>query len=264
MTDLSVFSRRRMYGRTSARSGAYGIVRAVTTSRLVKRRERLARSEQAGVEKVEDGPEIAEPILHRRAAERDARARVDLLGGPRLLGAGCLDRLRFVQDGETPRHGQAARGDAQQRSVARDDEVDVGNPIRDRAPCRSALVIAEGCATMRGQRRREALDFRGPVGEQRRRRNQQAGAPRAPSRASRVASQHQQQRQHLHRLAEAHVVGEAGAQAEAGEQMQPSHADLLIGSQRRLQRGAGIQSRQVGRIAKAGERLRQPRSGDDA
>ena len=75
---------------------------------------------------------------------------------------------------------------------------------------------------------------------------------------------HQQQRQHLHRLAEAHVVGEAGAQAETGEQVQPSHADLLIGAQSRLQRCTGIHVRQLGRIAKAGKRLRQPRPGDDA
>ena len=44
------------------------------------------------------------------------------------------------------------------------------------------------------------------------------------------ASQHQQQRQHLHGLAQAHVIGEARAQAEAGQQMQPAHASLLIGS----------------------------------
>jgi hypothetical protein len=76
--------------------------------------------------------------------------------------------------------------------------------------------------------------------------------------------QDQQQRQHLHRLAEAHVIGEAGAQAEAGEQMQPAHAGLLIGAQRRLQCRAGVQLHQLGRIAKAGERLRQPRPGGDA
>ena len=61
--------------------------------------------------------------------------------------------------------------------------------------------------------RREALDLRRPVGEQRRRRDEQAGAPRLARVAAR--SQHQQQRQHLDRLAEAHVVGEAGAEAEA-------------------------------------------------
>ena len=78
--------------------------------------------------KVEDRPEIAEPILDRRAGERDARVRVDLLGRPRLLGARSLDRLRFVQDGEAPRRGEQ-RGHAQQRSVAGDDEVDAGEPV---------------------------------------------------------------------------------------------------------------------------------------
>ena len=96
------------------------------------------------------------------------------------------------------------------------------------------------------------FDLRGPIGQQRRRRNQQAGATRlmifwlpAPSAAPRCfacrafllraacvasLSEDQQQRQHLHRLAEAHVISEARAQAEAGEQMQPPHAGLLIGS----------------------------------
>ena len=46
--------------------------------------------------------------------------------------------------------------------------------------------------------------------------------------------------------------------------MQPSHTGLLIGAQRRLQRGAGIQLRQLGWIAEAGERLREPRPSDDA
>ena len=107
MTDLSVFSRRRMYGRTSSRSGAYGLCGCVE-SRLRERRERLAGAEQAGVDEVEDRPEIAEAVLDRRAGERDARPRVDLLGGARLLGAGVLDRLRLVEDGESPRRRERA------------------------------------------------------------------------------------------------------------------------------------------------------------
>ena len=96
----------------------------------------------------------------------------------------------------------------------------------------------------RGERRREAFDLCSPVRQQRRWRNQEAGAPRLLGRRTR--SHHQQERQHLHRLAEAHVIRETGAQPEAGEQMQPSHAGLLIGAQRRLQCGAGIQLRELG------------------
>ena len=95
----------------------------------------------------------------------------------------------------------------------------------------------------RREARREALDLPGPVGQERRRGNEEAGASRLVTRRTRT--EHEQQRQHLHRLAEAHVVGEARTQAKAGKQMQPSDACLLIGSQRGLQRGARLQLRQL-------------------
>ncbi len=104
----------------------------------------------------------------------------------------------------------------------------------------------------RGEGRREALDLRSPVGQQRRRRNQEAGAPRLVT--CRALSQHQQQRQHLHRLAEAHVVGEARAQAEARQQMQPSHAGLLIGAQ------ASPSARRRDPVAPVGPGSRRPAS----
>ena len=41
---------------------------------LGEARELLRRSQQPGVDEVEDGPQIAEPVLDRRAGERDLRA----------------------------------------------------------------------------------------------------------------------------------------------------------------------------------------------
>ena len=79
------------------------------------------------------------------------------------------------------------------------------------------------------ERRCEALDLGRPVGQQRGRRNQQiratciAGSP--------LRSLHQEQREHLHRLAKAHVVSQARTESEAREEMQPAHAGLLIGAQ---------------------------------
>ena len=184
----------------------------------------LPGSQQAGVEEIEEGPEIAQAIFHRCAAERDARPRIDLLGCACLLGAGCLDRLRLVQDGEAPWRGKQ-RGHAQQRSIAGDDEIDTGDPVTiERLQFRAGH--RRRMRDDRGEGRREAFDLRGPIGQQGGRRDQKAGAPRfiiawsrgRPPRAARIAclSQNQQQRQNLHRLAEAHVIGEAGAQAEAG------------------------------------------------
>ena len=51
-----------------------GIVRPVGEL-LGEGRELLGRSQQAGIDEIEDRPEIAEPILDRRAGQRDARCR---------------------------------------------------------------------------------------------------------------------------------------------------------------------------------------------
>ena len=91
------------------------------------------------------------------------------------------------------------------------------------------------------QPRREAFDFRRPVGEQRCRRHQQA---RLRLRAV-LALEHQQQRKHLDGLAESHVVGQARPETEFREQVKPAHAHLLVGPQRALQRVAGVDLRQA-------------------
>ena len=223
-----------------------------------ERRERFSRSQQTRIEKVEDGPEIAKTILHRRAGQRDARSRVDLLGRLRLLGAGRLDGLRFVQDRDAPRRVEQ-RGHPEQRSVAGDDEVDTRDPVA----IECLQFGASHCRGMRDRRpeaRGEPFDLRSPVGQQGCRCDEQTGAPRLV--AWRARFHHQQQCQHLHRLAEPHIVGEAGAQAEARQQVQPAHAGLLIRAERCLQGRARIEVRQFVRIAKTGERLRQPRPGD--
>ena len=105
MTDVSVFRRRRMYGRTRARSGAYGVC-GCDDRRLVNVENAFPDPSRPGLRKSKIDQRSPRRIFHRCAAERDARPRIDLLGGPRLLGARCLDRLRFVQDGQAPRHGE--------------------------------------------------------------------------------------------------------------------------------------------------------------
>ena len=172
MTVLSVFSRRRMYGRTSSRSGAVRVVRPLRQA-LGEARELLAGAEQAGIDEVEDGPEVPEPILDGGAGERDPRLRVELLDRARLLGAGILDGLRLVEHGQAPRDLRQP-GRAQERAVAGDDEVDVREAVRESSASSSAAVIADGCATSGSQARCEALDLRHPVGQERRRRDEQA------------------------------------------------------------------------------------------
>ena len=73
---------------------------------------------------------------------------------------------------------------------------------------------------------REASELRRPVGEQRDGGHQKAGC----SGAVRLLTKYEQQRQHLNGLAQSHVIGQAGPQAELCEQIQPTHANLLIGA----------------------------------
>ena len=72
---------------------------------------------------------------------------------------------------------------------------------------------------------REAFELRRPVREQRGGGHQKAGC-----RAVRLLTEYQQQRQHLNGLTQSHVIGQAGPQAELREQIQPPHANLLIGA----------------------------------
>ena len=61
-------------------------------------RERSRRSEQAGIEKLEQAPELAEVVLDRRAAEGEAMTSAQEPARFRHLARRVLDRLRFVED----------------------------------------------------------------------------------------------------------------------------------------------------------------------
>ena len=223
MTDLSVFRRRRMYGRTSARSGAYELCGC--------RRETCVTAENAFPDP--NRPGLRKSKMDQRSPRRFStgvplsamRARASICLAARVcLVPGVLDRLGLVQDGEPPGRGEQ-RGHSQQRSIAGDHEIGLADPVAiERLQFRAGH--RRGMRDDRDKGRREALDLRGPIGQQGCRRNQEAGPPRliiswaraSRRRAARVTrpSQDQQQRQYLHRLAEAHIIGEAGAQTEAG------------------------------------------------
>ena len=201
-------------------------------------RELPGRAEQTGIDEVEDRPQVAEPVLDRRAGQGDARAGLERLDGAGLLGRRVLDRLGLVEDDEPPRRG-GEPGHARQRAVAGDDEVGV----TDMAGVGRLQLLGwhlRGMGDDRLQARCKACDLGRPVGEQRCRRHQQAGLGPGFDIARSLVLQHQQQRQHLDGLAEPHVVGKACAEAKSRQQIEPLHARLLIGPQRRPQRLSGV------------------------
>jgi hypothetical protein len=95
---------------------------------LIESPELRARAEETGVDEVEDRPQITDPILHRRARERDPRSGVELLDGPRLFRARILDGLRLVQDRHLPVHLGECRS-ADQGPIAREDEIDATQSV---------------------------------------------------------------------------------------------------------------------------------------
>ena len=103
MTRLSVFSRRRMYGRTSVRSGSIRRRARRVCSRLTNVRElpwrvpsrpgfRKSNSDHRSDRRFSTGVPVSAMRLPA----------LQLLDGPRLLGAGVLDRLGLVEDRQPP------------------------------------------------------------------------------------------------------------------------------------------------------------------
>ena len=124
-------------------------------------RELLGRAEQAGVDEIEDRPQVKEAVLDGGAGEGDPRASLELLGRFRLLGGRVLDGLRLVEHDQVPRRAQQP-GEPQQGSVAGDDQINGLEP-----PRRERLQLGGGQGGGMGhehpQPRREATGLGSPV-----------------------------------------------------------------------------------------------------
>ena len=73
--------------------------------------------------------------------------------------------------------------------------------------------------------------------------------------------EHQQQRQHLDRLAEAHVVGKTCTKPEPRQQVEPLQTGPLIGTQRAQKVWPGIDTRKPIGVAEPCQRFGEPRPG---
>jgi hypothetical protein len=81
-------------------------------------------------------------VLHWRPRQGDPGLCIERLGRFGLLGVRVLDRLSLIQDDGTPR-GLRQAGNAQQRAVAGDDQVEPGGVLR-RELLELSAVMAEG------------------------------------------------------------------------------------------------------------------------
>ena len=91
-------------------------------------------AEHAGIEKLEQAPELAEMVLHGRAAERQSVVGMDEPSSLRRERAGVLDRLRFVENAVIEPHVLEVQRVARQCPVRRNDEIVVAEVRSRMAP----------------------------------------------------------------------------------------------------------------------------------
>ena len=180
--------------------------------------EHRAFTEDAGVEEIHDGPQIADVVFDGGAGEGDA-----VVGGQRarrlrLARLGVLDVLRFVEQKAGPFDLAHFRVVAVKQIVAGNDDVHLLHLARERL----AVPPQRAVVQMDPQAGREALRLAHPISQHRHRPHNQ----RRPARAARLLVK--QQRQRLNRLAETHVVRETRTETAVAQVRQPTEPAQLI------------------------------------
>ncbi len=200
--------------------GRGGVAVGLDRRRVLLREVRQA-AEVAALRVVDDRPVLAEAVLDRGAAHRDAHRGLDRLGRAGLRRRRVLDVLRLVDDHRLPAQRSEPGGFAAQHAVGGQQQV--GALAGELAP---VAVVDRGA-----QRRGKPGRFLLPVGQQAGRHDHQRPAVGEHA----VLLQPEQQREHLQRLAQAHVVGNHAAQAQPRVAPEPGVAALLVRPQRGLQ-----------------------------
>ena len=190
----------------------------VVALRRELRHERGAIAEESRVREVEYGPEVAEPVLHRSAGERDPAAGRDasqLLG---CVAGGVLDGLGLVEHHAGPRTGGQRLDVSDRGAVCRYHQVGVVH-LRPQVVGRGAggTVVDDhsqtGC---------EAGRLRGPVADHRGWGDHECGL--GPVAAGQMG-------QERRRLAQTHVEGKAAAELHRVEEPEPREGVALVAAQ---------------------------------
>ena len=184
------------------------------------------RAKEAGHQELKQAPQLQQVVLERRTGQREPVSRAQGPGGARGLAVGVLDRLRLVEHGVVEvLLDELLAVDAQER-VGGHHDVGVAE-VREQPATLLALDVAEHDDLQVG---REPGGLLFPVGDNRRRRDDQRGAVGLPRLHLLL-----QRGQRLDRLAEPHVVGEAAVQAQLPQRREPVVAEALVGAQLRVE-----------------------------
>ena len=190
-------------------------------------------AEQAGVGELEDGPELGQPVLDRRAGERDAMVGGNRPHRHRLLCHRVLDVLRLVHHQVGPLLGAEQLGIHAGHHIGGQHHCGaLAEPLelRRRTGPRATMVARDT------EPRRKPPQLMLPVAQHRGRTDEQ----RRWAIAARLGPVMEQQRDDLDGLAQAHVVGEAGAKARLRGLREPGKATLLVGTELANEAGRSI------------------------
>ena len=186
-------------------------------------------AEHLGVEEVHQGPQLADPVFHRRARQGNPETAAPLAepagagqvpGRLALLGAGIFDRLGFVDHHPLPVDAFEQFAVSLQQAVAGEHQI---HALEGFLEGLGAGRPARAVVLLHPQLGGEAMGFPFPVGEHRGGRHQQHRALEFV-----FGLEVLQEGQQLDRFAQAHVVGQAGALVEAVQEGQPAQAPLLV------------------------------------
>ena len=175
----------------------------------------------------EDRVEIREVVLDGRARESKPPPLGQGLDGLRDTGVVILDVLRLVEDHTVERRGGEIIEIACDERIGREGEVGSASALAERLAVESIGAVVN----VDVEAGEPALSLALPATED----GHGAHEKRGPDLGELLAFA-REEREDLHRFAEAHVVGEDPAEAARVEEREPIEAALLIGAERRLER----------------------------
>jgi len=182
---------------------------------LVVFAEAFERSEEAGHEEAEEGPEFAEVVFDRGAGEAEAVAASEFAGGFADLGGGVFDVLGFVEDDELELVFFEFFKVALNEGEGGDDEVGVGDVGEEF----TALGAVEDDAF---ERRGEFFGFGEPVWDD------GGGSDDEGRLVVSVVFLTEDVGEGLEGFSEAHVIGEDAVEFVLGEEVHPFGAGFLV------------------------------------
>ena len=101
--------------------------------------ERARRAQHAGVQELDQRPQLAQVVLDRRARQREAMVPAQQARRLRRFGVRVLDRLRLVEDHVVRLDLAQEDGVLAQHAVGRDQQVDAREPASQGGRARGAL-----------------------------------------------------------------------------------------------------------------------------